>query len=294
MKRGVEDIDVEEDEPSKIDHLVFIIHGIGSVCDLQFRTIVEAVDEFRTVSHQLMQSHFKEAVESQKAGRVEFLPVSWHKALHGEGGIDKKIQAITLKSIPMLRNFTNLTLLDVLFYTSPCFAQSIIDTVGSELNRLYALFLERNPGYGGQVAVAGHSLGSLILFDLLAHQPSGGYNPDVHGDDQVGGFIFGLFSSVQITYMFSVYFFQGETGKSSKISESLMVPYTKGSGTGQTTTSYPVLRFNPTAFFALGSPIGMFVLLRGIDCLGEDFQLATCPAFFNIFHPFDPVAYRFD
>ena len=36
----------------------------------------------------------------------------------------------------------------------------------------------------------------------------------------------------------------------------------------------------------------MFVTVRGIDMLGEDFVLPTCPAFFNIFHPFDPVAYR--
>lgn len=63
-------------------------------------------------------------------------------------------------------------------------------------------------------------------------------------------------------------------------------------GTGQPFIDYPQLAFNPRAFFALGSPIGMFVTVRGIDNLGEDFNLPTCPAFFNIFHPFDPVAYR--
>lgn len=38
----------------------------------------------------------------------------------------------------------------------------------------------------------------------------------------------------------------------------------------------------------------MFLTVRGIDLLGEDFQLPTCPSFFNIFHPFDPVAYRIE
>lgn len=28
-------------EPNKIDHLVFVVHGIGPVCDLRFRSIVE-------------------------------------------------------------------------------------------------------------------------------------------------------------------------------------------------------------------------------------------------------------
>lgn len=65
-------------------------------------------------------------------------------------------------------------------------------------------------------------------------------------------------------------------------------------GTGQPYIRYPQLNFHPRAFFALGSPIGMFVTVRGIDMLGEDFLLPTCPAFFNIFHPFDPVAYRIE
>ena len=49
-------------------------------------------------------------------------------------------------------------------------AQLIIDTVSSEFNRLYSLFKKRNPSFTGGVSVAGHSLGSVILFDLLMHQ----------------------------------------------------------------------------------------------------------------------------
>lgn len=37
-----------------------------------------------------------------------------------------------------------------------------------------------------------------------------------------------------------------------------------------------------------------FVTIRGIDKLGLDFTLPTCEHFFNIFHPFDPVAYRIE
>ena len=46
--------------------------------------------------------------------------------------------------------------------------------------------------------------------------------------------------------------------------------------------------------FVLVFVIGMFVAVRGIDTLGSDFRLPTCPGFFNIFHPFDPVAYRIE
>jgi hypothetical protein len=67
------------------------------------------------------------------------------------------------------------------------------------LNRLYALFLARNPTFQGGVSVAGHSLGeglsvyqswtdliydfagSLILFDLLSHQrdPNATVDPEI-------------------------------------------------------------------------------------------------------------------
>lgn len=74
---------------------------------------------------------------------------------------------------------------------------------------------------------------------------------------------------------------------------SRRISYMMGSiGTGQPQIHYPQLDFHPKAFFALGSPIGMFVTVRGLDTLGDQFALPTCPAFFNIFHPYDPVAYR--
>lgn len=50
------------------------------------------------------------------------------------------------------------------------YCQTIMQTVGSEMNRLHSLFKERNPSFAGNVYLGGHSLGSLILFDLLCHQ----------------------------------------------------------------------------------------------------------------------------
>lgn len=45
-----------------------------------------------------------------------------------------------------------------------------MQTVGTEINKLHALFKDRNPNFNGEVYLGGHSLGSLILFDLLCHQ----------------------------------------------------------------------------------------------------------------------------
>lgn len=291
VKRGVDEFDIDEGEPVKIDHLLFLVHGIGPVCDLKFRTVEEVVDDFRSISLQLVQSHFHTAMEQGKVNRIEVLPISWHATLHGEDtGIDRKLKSITLNSIPKLRHFTNDTLLDILFYTSPVYCQTIMHTVGKELNRLYNLFRERNPTFEGSVSLGGHSLGSLILFDLLYHQkpveeqlvcepapPSRDSSAERASlDDNKGT---GAAATVP----------PAERKLNQRVS------YVMGNaGTGQPFITYPQLNFQPKAFFALGSPIGMFVAVRGIETLGEDFRLPTCPGFFNIFHPFDPVAYRIE
>lgn len=49
-----------------------------------------AVDDFRSVSLKLLQSHFKKALDGRVISRVEFLPVHWHTALHGDAtGVDR-------------------------------------------------------------------------------------------------------------------------------------------------------------------------------------------------------------
>ena len=84
--------------------------------------------------------------------------------------MDSRLKPITLPSIPKLREYSNTTILDVLFYTSPIYCQVILKRVGDELNRLTQIFLERNPNFKGKISLVGHSLGSLILFDLLSNQ----------------------------------------------------------------------------------------------------------------------------
>lgn len=247
-----------------------MVHGIGKACDLKFRTIEEAVDEFRSIALQLVQSHYRTSCDLGSVGRVEVLPVSWHAELHSaEIGIDDKIKAITLESIPKLRQFANETLLDILFYSSPVFAQHIMDFVGHTMNRVFTTFRKRNPSFTGGISVGGHSLGSLILFDLLCHQ-----NPNLETEnmeDPDGGVGVSTSSGASLNTVQQ---------------SSQTVNYTMGTaGAGQPFIVYPQLIFRPKKFFALGSPISMFVTVRGIDKLGLDFKLPTCDGFYNIFHP---------
>ncbi|XP_029645752.1 phospholipase DDHD2 isoform X2 [Octopus sinensis] len=385
VKRGIEDFaTVYDGETGKIDHLVFIVHGIGPVCDIRFRSIVECVDDFRSISQTLLQSHFSEGLKSGYVGRVEYLPVYWHSALHSEAtGIDNQLKAITLPSTQKLRQFINDTLLDILFYTSPKYCQTMCDTVGSEINRLYELFLSRNPTFKGTVSVSGHSLGSSILFDLLLHQHNPQNNQklgdkskdispepapvpevdkaleedtsqetemtledllakaglqdkmEIFKNEQIDidalsmctdedlkclGLPMGPRKKLQ-KLMTELKQHQEEVAMKQKIEAekkrkeeeqlkeaetnlktkllkcetSISVDYLMGvAGTGQPFVEYPQLLFHPVSFFALGSPIGVFLAVRGVEKMGEEFCLPTCSRVFNIFHPFDSVAYRIE
>lgn len=206
------------------------------------------VDDFRSISLQLVQSHYKSSCDQGLINRIEVLPVSWHNQLHSEDtGIDKKLKSITLESIPKLRDFTNDTLLDILFYTSPIYSQTIISTVGTELNRIYELFKQRNPGFKGYVSLGGHSLGSLILFDILCHQ----HPVDKEEKQEVVGS-----DEDTVPPMMSIRKSAPHHRRMSR-----RISYMMGAvGTGQPQIIYPHLNFSPIAFFALGSPIGNYRL----------------------------------
>ncbi|KFO15459.1 Phospholipase DDHD2, partial [Balearica regulorum gibbericeps] len=338
VKRGVENIaaEIPNGEPLQIDHLVFVVHGIGPACDIRFRSIVQCVNDFRNVSLSMLQAHFKKAQEQQQIGRVEFLPVNWHSSLHSTG-VDVDLERITLPSINRLRHFINDTILDVFFYNSSTYCQTIVDTVASEMNRLYQLFLQRNPLFKGGVSIAGHSLGSLILFDLLTNQKAAPEEDERSKEgsrttSSTGGIeeVKEILKKLELSEYCDV--FEKEkmdrqalflcTEKNLKEMGIPLGPRMKilhyispkmetqvcllhglcssrncqyrDVGLGQVSANYPQLNYKPTIFFAFGSPIGMFLTVRGVKRINPNYSLPTCKGFFNIFHPFDPVAYRIE
>ncbi|NXN11681.1 DDHD2 Phospholipase, partial [Indicator maculatus] len=345
VKRGVENIaaEIPNGEPLQIDHLVFVVHGIGPACDIRFRSIVQCVNDFRNVSLSMLQAHFKKAQEQQQIGRVEFLPVNWHSSLHSTG-VDVDLERITLPSINRLRHFINDTILDVFFYNSSTYCQTIVDTVASEMNRLYQLFLQRNPLFKGGVSIAGHSLGSLILFDLLTNQKAAPEDEQSaegsrttssnRGVEEVKEVLrklelseyCDLFEKEKMDRQ-ALFLCMQENLKEMGIplgprmkllnyissQKEMQVCFLQGLGTPNThrcllnpvwvspepilcqvSANYPQLNYKPSIFFAFGSPIGMFLTVRGVKRIDPNYSLPTCKGFFNIFHPFDPVAYRIE
>ncbi len=210
--------------------------------------------------------------------------------------------------------------------------------------RMYTLFMSRNESFSGQVSLMGHSLGSVILFDVLSNQSgeSPTYSSRQSHNNSAATLLptqqgvqeaFGDFSEKSLEQVFtrlgltshiSTFTNEGidleiimasscldedlkeaglpedarkklleyvkarKEGKSGQ-EQDLLDQYKKDTvtsdikyvvgpaGTGQPSVSYPSLCFQPACFYALGSPIGMFQAVRGIQSLGKDFRFPTCP-----------------
>ena len=276
-----------------VDHLVLIVHGIGEMlrsADL-FGIYLPNLSSIIECCGYLRKNHAEvEKVQSSLAsvnGRVEYLPVEWHEAFALQSqrqpmGADENpterssssqtsMNDISLRTIPNMRAFANDTLLDVLYFMSPQHHDLIIDIVTNEMNSVVQQF--RNlTGFEGNISVIGHSLGSVITWDILDHQVAPPevyspetYSPPVCSDD------FAPVGHVPLSV---------HTASQSPRSNS---------------SSYPQLSFRAQNVFFLGSPIAVFLMIRNQHKpLNSEFHLVGCKNVFNIFHPYDPVAYRIE
>ncbi|KAJ0233122.1 Phospholipase SGR2 [Hirschfeldia incana] len=147
-----------------VRHLVFMVHGIGQKGEKS--NLVDDVGNFRQITAGLGERH----LTSHQLGtqRLLFIPCQWRKGLKlsGEAAVDK----CTLDGVRRLREMLSATVHDVLYYMSPIYCQAIIDSVSNQLNKLYLKFIKRNPDYDGKISIYGHSLGSVLSYDILCHQ----------------------------------------------------------------------------------------------------------------------------
>ncbi|OZJ06976.1 hypothetical protein BZG36_00059 [Bifiguratus adelaidae] len=286
IRREVEDYANEdsEEDARPIKHLIFCIHGIGQkFTEKMDKNFVHDVNVFRRT----FKSAFSTVTAQSGAGAmngVQILPIMWRpdikfgmasqeNASEQDMGIPDAedgcptLQELTLEGVPNIRMMVSDVLLDIPLYMTPKYHDQMMRIVAKEINCVYRLFLDRNPTFvqqGGQCHIFGHSLGSVLAFDVVSSQP------------------FTQTEKETISHL-------------SKYNPECQNP--------------PILDFPVTNFFAIGSPIGLLLLLKGNkitsrallakDAASEDqTSIPQCyPAItnlYNIFHKADPVAYRIE
>lgn len=157
-------------------HLLFCIHGIGQKLSEDYASMhfVHDLDRLRNLMR--TQSQDPDLKAQLNGGRVKLIPICWRRNLE----FDPQHGMYTLQdianetSIPSVRTIINKVLLDIPFYFSQ-HHDTMVKSVLLELNRLYRLFVQRNPEFekhGGRVSILAHSLGSMLAADILKDQPT--------------------------------------------------------------------------------------------------------------------------
>ena len=344
IKEDYKDAD-GQDQGREIEHLILVTHGIGQVREFRVWFIFAADRRFHqrlglrmesinfihdvNVLRKTLKSVYETSPDLQalnaevdklpKNCRVQCLPVVWRHLLDfpkqsfkqnereqdltdndafGEDDEYPSLENITVEGVPAIRNLITDLALDILLYQS-AYREHIAGIVQRECNRVYELFIQRNPSFNGKVSMIGHSLGSAILFDILCHQKDVNIAPQ------------GLY--------------RHKTGSRSSTTAKNLETADLG------------LKFEVEDFFCLGSPLGLYQMLKGRriaarrtinsvgvqsplnpDALDDPFLGAVstqnsnvtsgregdilsitmsspkCQQIYNIFHPADPIAYRIE
>ncbi|XP_063255736.1 phospholipase DDHD1 isoform X3 [Prinia subflava] len=282
LHRGYVEEATLEDKPPQTSHIVFVVHGIGQKMD-QGR-IIKNTAMMRDTARKVEEKYF-----SNLATHVEFLPVEWRSKLTLDGDT---VDSITPDKVRGLRDMLNSSAMDIMYYTSPLYRDELVKGLQQELNRLYSLFCSRNPEFeekGGKVSIVSHSLGCVITYDIMT-----GWNP-VRLYEQL---LQKEEEELEESWM---------SYEERRLLEELYVTKQRLREIEErlhelkacTISKPPVLKFKVENFFCMGSPLAVFLALRGIrpgTSGSQDHILprTICNRLLNIFHPTDPVAYRLE
>ena len=102
-------------------------------------------------------------------GRIAVLPVQWRKHLALD--VDAVAAGCAPAGSATIRGTMHATVIEVLLYLAPAHARDMICSLVRSLNSQWARFSARHPDFDGSVHVVAHSLGSLLMYDVLCQQP---------------------------------------------------------------------------------------------------------------------------
>lgn len=172
--------------PPNISHLILLLTYCFRMESVNF---VHDVNTLRkTMKSVYSTSEDLRALNAEIGGgpgnsRVQVLPVCWRHLLdfprkredkknEQDLGLASKeedeypsLDDLTIEGAGFARSLISDLALDVLLYQS-AYREQISEIVFKEANRIYKLFIERNPNFKGKVHIVGHSLGSASMCHL--------------------------------------------------------------------------------------------------------------------------------
>ncbi|KAK4693098.1 hypothetical protein P7C71_g4236, partial [Lecanoromycetidae sp. Uapishka_2] len=167
-----------QDQAREIEHLILVTHGIGQRLGLRLEAInfIHDVNVLRKTLKSVYQvSPDLQALNSEvnklpKNCRIQVLPVCWRHLLdfpkqsfkenrkeqdltdadtYADDDEYPSLENITVEGVPAIRNLITDLALDILLYQS-AYREHIAGIVQREANRVYDLFMQRNPTFSGK------------------------------------------------------------------------------------------------------------------------------------------------
>ncbi|KAJ3273183.1 hypothetical protein HDV01_004698 [Terramyces sp. JEL0728] len=302
---SLDEISPKTDEPTdnfrQIEHLIFVIHGIGQKLSehIEAMSFTGDVEVLRSglisASSQVKatleaSNHSKKEVMPPKGG-VQVIPIQWRQKMNvgmnieaeDEEDVELTLPDILPEGIPGIRMLVSDVIVDVLLYMTPKYRQEMIQHVSSEINRVYRIYKQKNPLFNGTVSIYGHSLGSVIAYDIATTQQS-------------------KYSYREKQKQFVPQ--NSEVDISDLLSNNLETGRLEGLMESSVSMESEQLDFQIDHLYTVGSPIGMFLLLGGYHLqppIDENTEITPLKhsrpivrQLYNIFHPYDPVAHRIE
>ncbi|XP_061854912.1 phospholipase DDHD1 isoform X2 [Colius striatus] len=282
LHRGYVEEATLEDKPPQTSHIVFVVHGVGQKMDQG--SIIKNTTMMRDNARKVEEKYF-----SNFATHVEFLPVEWRSKLMLDGDT---VDSITPDKVRGLRDLLNSSAMDIMYYTSPLYRDELMNGLQQELNRLYTLFCSRNPEFeekGGKVSIVAHSLGCVITYDIMTGWSSIRLYEQLL-QKKKEELEERRMSDEEQCLAEELYITKEQLREVDERFHELKA---------STISGPPVLKFKVENFFCMGSPLAVFLALRGVrpgNSGSQDHILprTICNRLLNIFHPTDPVAYRLE
>ncbi|KAJ3322300.1 hypothetical protein HDV06_003194 [Boothiomyces sp. JEL0866] len=302
---SLEEVSPVQEEPTDnfraIEHLIFVIHGIGQKLSehieaMSFTGDVEVLRSGLISASKQVQAtleasnHYKKGSIPAQGG-VQVIPIQWRQkmnvgmniAAEDEEDVELTLADILPEGIPGIRMLVSDVIVDVLLYMTPKYRQEMIQHVSAEINRVYRIYKQKNPQFNGTVSIYGHSLGSVIAYDIATTQQS------------------------QYSYREKQKQFVAQSSEvdiSDLLSNNLESGRLEGLMESSVTIESEQLDFKIDHLYTVGSPIGMFLLLGGYHLqppLHENSEITPgkhsrpiVRQLYNIYHPYDPVAHRIE
>ncbi len=311
MEEDYQDNDGEE-QGREVEHLILVTHGIGQRLGLRIESVnfVHDVNTFRkTIKAVYADSPDLRALNAELDdaesvnSRVQVLPICWRHLLdfpkqslkHNRKEHDladtefededyPSLDDISVEGVPAVRNLITDLALDILLYQSPAYKNHISRIVLEECNRIYHLFMDRNPNFRGKISFIGHSLGSAIMFDILCRQDQQVHsskrhrkdNQDLKLDFEVEDF-YGLGSPIGLFQMLAgrtIAARETSSSRSRMMTTSMDDPMLDMAAPATSQRNARPMEHTSNPDIAVSRP--------------------KCAQIFNIFHPTDPISYRLE